>query len=117
MTKKSKAILSLSPDCKVLLEQLGERICLARKRRGMTIAELAARMMVSPKTIQRMEKGDTGISLGVLITALACLGLENDLERIAAPETDAIALAHDKRRLLQKKNSVPTIEEKFFQGQ
>jgi transcriptional regulator with XRE-family HTH domain len=114
MTKNSMAKNSLSTDYLRILKELGERIHFARKRRGMTLSALAAGMMSSSKTVQRLEKGDAGISLGVLMAALMCLGLEKDLEKVAAMETDAVALAHDRRRLMDKKRRQVTAEEEFF---
>jgi len=115
MTKNSMAKLSLPPNYLRVLRELGERIHFARKRRGMTLSDLAARMMSSSRTVQRLEKGDPGISLGVLMAALMSLGLERDIEKLAAVETDAIALAHDRRRLLgRKRRRALTPEEAFF---
>lgn len=117
MAKNSYAKTSLSPAHIRILRNLGERIHFARKRRGMTLTELANRMMTTVKTAQRLEKGDVGISLGVLLTALVCMGIEKDMEKVAAMETDAIALAHDRRRLLTKKSRQPAnSEERFFEG-
>ena len=115
MTKNSLAKASLPPDCLRMLRSLGERIRFARKRRSMSLSDLAAKMMSSPKTVQRLEKGEVGISLGVLMAALMCLGLEKDMEKIAAAETDAVALAYDRRRLMNKKrHREASPEEKFF---
>lgn len=105
---------SLSPAYLKILRELGERIRFARKRRSMTLSALAAGMMASSKTVQRLENGDTGISLGVLMAALMCLGLEKDLVKVAAMETDAVALAHDRRRLMDKRVRKVTPEEGFF---
>ncbi|SDF97289.1 hypothetical protein SAMN05192586_12120 [Desulfovibrio legallii] len=41
--------------------------------------------------------------MGTLITALLTLGLENDINTVAAMETDMIGLAHERRRLEGKK--------------
>ena len=114
MTKKSFTKHSLSPDCLRILSALGERIRFARKRRGMTLSDLAAGMLSSSSTVQRLEKGDAGISLGVCMAALMCLGLEKDMEKVAAMETDAGALAHDRRRLMGKRRRAVTPEEAFF---
>jgi transcriptional regulator with XRE-family HTH domain len=84
MTKNSLAKIALSPACLGVLRELGERIRFARKRRGMTISDLAVGMMSSAKTVQRLEKGDSGISLGVLMATLMCLGLEKDMDKVAA---------------------------------
>jgi len=114
MAKNSLSKTALSSDCLRILSELGERIRFARKRRGMTLADLSAKMMSSSATVQRMEKGDAGISLGVLMSCLMCLGLEKDMEKVAAVETDTVALAHDRRRLLKKKSRTATPEEIFF---
>ncbi|MCL2458656.1 MAG: helix-turn-helix domain-containing protein [Desulfobulbus sp.] len=117
MSKKSMAKDSLSPDSARMLRELGERIRFARKRRGMTISDLAARMMSSPATVQRLEKADPGISLGVLMSALLCLGLEKDIASVAAMETDFRGLAYDRRRLLKRKQGHDmTPEESFFKS-
>jgi len=115
MPKNSLSKTSLSPDYLRILGELGERIRFARKRRDMTLSDLAARMMSSSSTVQRLERGDVGISLGVLMSCLMCLGLEKDMEKVAAMETDVIALAHDRRRLMRKKRRRGiSREEEFF---
>jgi len=48
------------------LKHVGEHIRLARKRRGMTMEQLAQAMLVTRKTLSRLEAGEPGISLGVL---------------------------------------------------
>jgi len=115
MAKKSLAKVSLPQECLRMLVEMGERIRIARKRRSMTLFDLAAKMLSSPKTVQRLEKGDPGVSLGILMASLMCLGLEKDVERVAAMETDVVAFAHDRRRLLGKKSRLDaTSEEHFF---
>ena len=49
--------------------QLGRQIQLARKRRGLTMQEMADRMFVTRKTLTRLESGDPGVSVGVLASA------------------------------------------------
>lgn len=100
MTKNSRSRTALPAICQKEILDFGERIALARKRRDMTLTDMATRMMVSVKTVQRLEQGAPGISLGVLITALMCLGLEKDIQALAAMETDSIGLAHERQRLM-----------------
>lgn len=52
----------------------------------MTQAELAARIGVSRQTLVNLEQGDLSTSAAVLAQALAVLGLEEDLDRIAADD-------------------------------
>lgn len=50
----------------------------------MTEAEMAARALVARMTIRRLEAGDLSVSLAVLAQVLEILGLDGDLDRIAA---------------------------------
>ncbi|BBO66517.1 transcriptional regulator [Desulfosarcina alkanivorans] len=79
------------------LVEVGQQIKLARKRRGMTMKEMAGRMFVTRKTMGRLESGDPGVSLGVLAAALLALGLENDLDHLASPESDAVGNLIDRQ--------------------
>ena len=84
------------------LTALGERIRLARKRRGMTLAELSTRMFVDEKTLRRLEKGDPGVGMGVLGAALFVLGLD-DLNLVAEPSADNVGMLLERERLEKKR--------------
>lgn len=83
--------------------QVGQQIKLARKRRGLTMQEMADRMFVTRKTLNRLESGDPGVSIGILSSALLSLGLENDLSHLADPEKDQTGNMIDKQNHDQKK--------------
>jgi transcriptional regulator with XRE-family HTH domain len=68
------------------LDELGARIRAARLRRRMTQATLAARADVSLPTIRKLEKGDPTTSLATMVRALHVLGLEQDLDLLAADD-------------------------------
>jgi transcriptional regulator with XRE-family HTH domain len=70
---------------KEALAQLGEQIRMARKRRQWTIAELAKKIDVSAPTIMALEKGESTVSVGVLVSVLWTLGLETELRNLANP--------------------------------
>ena len=72
------------PRAQARLTALGERLRAARLRRRMPQTELAARVGVSRETISRLEQGDAKVSLAVLTRALGVLGLEEDLDLLAA---------------------------------
>ena len=55
-------------------------------------------MFVDEKTLRRLEKGDPGVSLGVLATALFCLNMEGDLDKLASQETDKVGNMLDRQR-------------------
>lgn len=88
MTRMTLGIDGLPLPVLTSLKQVGEHIRLARKRRGMTMEQLAQAMLVTRKTLSRLEAGEPGISLGVLASALHVLNLEDSLTALAAPETD-----------------------------
>jgi transcriptional regulator with XRE-family HTH domain len=76
----------LFPETQRHAEELGERLRLARRRRRMSLAVLAKRVGVARDTLARLERGDLVTSLGVLARVLSVLGLEDDLDRIAADD-------------------------------
>ena len=102
MTKKTHALTGLPPAAADTVTQLGTHIRIARKRREMTLETLAAQMFVTRKTLSRLEKGDPGVSLGVLASALWVLGFEKDLLEIAHPEKDRVGIYRDRQRLSER---------------
>lgn len=82
----SKQTLPSFPRYRRLGGSLGERLRLARLRRRMSATEMAERMGVSRMTLYSLEKGDLSVGLGVLVRALGVLGLEQDLEQLAADD-------------------------------
>ena len=81
------------------LRKLGRDIALARRKRAISTADMAARLFVSRDTLWRLEKGDPTVALGTLATAAFVLGLNDRLANLAAPATDALALSLDERRV------------------
>jgi transcriptional regulator with XRE-family HTH domain len=65
---------------------LGERLRLARKRRKFSVLTVAARARISRTTLYHVERGAPAVTLGTYLRVLAVLGLENDLERLAADD-------------------------------
>ena len=98
MPKSTLSHQALPTDQADRLIQLGQRIRLARKRRRITLKALASRMFVDEKTLRRLENGESGVSLGVLVTALFCFDLENDLDRVADLKTDDLGNVLDRQR-------------------
>jgi transcriptional regulator with XRE-family HTH domain len=52
----------------------------------MSLHELAARVGTTRLTIAKLEKGDPSVGLGVLLRALAVLGLDGDLDKLATDD-------------------------------
>ena len=88
--KNPVAASALPPALKLTLEQLGARIRLARKRRGLGLKELAAQMLVAINTLRRVEAGDPAASIGAYAAALWALGLHQGLDEVA--KLDAVGL-------------------------
>jgi transcriptional regulator with XRE-family HTH domain len=70
------------------VQTLGESIIIARHRRNLRQADLAAKAGVTPKTLRRVEAGELGTGIGVYAAVLWALGLHGDLAAVASPETD-----------------------------
>jgi transcriptional regulator with XRE-family HTH domain len=70
------------------IKELGYRIRLARTRRGMSIAELAAKVDINRNTLNALELGKPGVALGAYVTVLWALGLDKTLEAVAHPDSD-----------------------------
>lgn len=81
------------------LRKLGRDLALARRKRAISTADMAARLFVSRDTLWRLERGDPAVALGTLATAAYVLQLHDRLANLAAPATDDVALALDERRL------------------
>lgn len=87
-----------SPPSLEALALLGKLIQLARKQRRMTAAELAERTGISRSTLQRIEKGDPKVEIGIMFEAATLVGvplfdagpgrLSDKIERV----TDKLAL-------------------------
>jgi transcriptional regulator with XRE-family HTH domain len=95
-TQSSKALPAMAMD---QLQKLGRDIAIARKRRRMSLSEMAERMMVNIKTVQRLEKGDPSVGIGIVATALWVLGMHRRIGDLVAPERDQIGLQEDIKNL------------------
>ncbi len=77
---------TLVPRLTRLLEQLGHRIRLARLRRRFSAELVAARAGISRKTLQRVERGDPAVAMGIYARVLQALRLDQDLAQIAVDD-------------------------------
>jgi len=58
------------------LALMGKMIQLGRKERRLTAQELAERIGVSRSTLQRIEKGDPKVEIGLMFEAAAIVGIK-----------------------------------------
>jgi len=74
------------PSSERQLRALGERLRAARRRRRLTQAVVAARVGVSKQTLAKLEAGNPSTSLATMLRVLQVLGLEKDIDRLAADD-------------------------------
>ena len=84
------------------LRRLGRDLAVARRKRGLSTADMASRLFVSRDTLWRLERGDPTVSIGTLATAAFVLQLHERLACLAAPEVDKLGLSLDEQRLPQR---------------
>ena len=82
-----------SPNVDRAIKVLGQNIDLARRRRGMSQADLASRMGVSVSTVRRLEAGHSGTALIYLASALEVFGELEKLSLLLDTPTDSVGLA------------------------
>ena len=69
-----------------LLSQFGARLRLARLRRKLSSVVVAQRAGISRTSLYKVETGDAGATLGTYLRVLAVLGLESDINALAADD-------------------------------
>lgn len=83
MNKKKQVVF---PRYNQLLEQMGENIKLARKRRKLTTLQVAERANIARSTLYLIEKGDASVTLGAYFNVLRVLGLQEDILKLGADD-------------------------------
>ena len=78
----------IPPQAIERVSQLGQRIRIARIRRGWSVAKLAGKAGINRNTLTALELGKPGTSIGVCFTVLWTLGLDKSLVTLADPDSD-----------------------------
>jgi transcriptional regulator with XRE-family HTH domain len=68
------------------LELMGEQIMLARKRRHLSMQDVADRATVTRLTVSKVEHGDPTVAMGIYARVLYALNLERDITLIAGDD-------------------------------
>ena len=96
MAGKPRTYSRLTREALVLL---GKQIRLARKGRRMSEHDLAARTGIARSTLQRIEKGDPSVEIGLVLEAATLTGVD-----LFVPEATTLApqisRVHDKLALM-----------------
>jgi transcriptional regulator with XRE-family HTH domain len=82
------------------LQLMGEQIMLARKRRHLSMQDIADRATVTRLSVSKVEHGDPTVSMGIYARVLFALNLEKDLSLLAAD--DALGRQLQDAELLRK---------------
>ena len=74
------------PKHQEILAAMGEQFTLARKRRSLTLLQVAERAGIHRETLRKVEKGDASVALGSYFNVLRVLNQEKDFLKLAADD-------------------------------
>ena len=83
MNRKKQVVF---PKYQKILEQVGENIKLARKRRKLTTLQVSERAGIDRTTLYHIEKGKSSVSMAAYFNTLRVLGLQDDFLKLAADD-------------------------------
>jgi transcriptional regulator with XRE-family HTH domain len=89
----------LTLGSKKALEKLGADLRAARLRRRLSAAVVAERARTSRPTLQRIEKGDPNVSIGLYCSVLNVYGLLDPLKDLADLSVDSVGSELENARL------------------
>ncbi|MNG23588.1 Helix-turn-helix domain protein [compost metagenome] len=84
MLNRKKQVIC--PKHTKILEQMGENIKLARKRRKLKAVQVAELADIARSTLYLIEKGNPGVAMGAYFNVLRVLGLQEDVLKLAADD-------------------------------
>ena len=96
---KTRLDLMMPIPVRRALRKLGQDIRDARLRRRIPTAVMAERASISRTTLNKIEKGDPGVSLGNYANVLFVLGMAERLGELADVKTDTVGLELEEERL------------------
>jgi transcriptional regulator with XRE-family HTH domain len=76
----------LFPKHQKILDQVGENIKLARKRRKLTTIQVSERAGINRTTLNQIEKGSGSVSMAAYFNTLRVLGLQEDFLKLASDD-------------------------------
>ncbi|PQJ08781.1 transcriptional regulator [Flavipsychrobacter stenotrophus] len=76
----------LFPKYQKLFEQVGENLKLARKRRRLTMVQVAERAGIDRTTLYQIEKGNGSVSMAAYFNVLRVLGMQDDILKLASDD-------------------------------
>ena len=88
------------------IARIGDDVRTARIRRRLSQKDLSMNMGVSIGTVQRIEAGDPGVSLGNIAMAFLALNCLTKLENVLTPSDDEIGTTMDRVNMPKRVRSV-----------
>jgi transcriptional regulator with XRE-family HTH domain len=95
----------LFPKSERLLQDMGENLKLARKRRKLSTEQVAQRANIARSTLWLVERGSPSVAIGIYVQVLFVLGLERDIAKLGAD--DELGHKLQDAKLLQNTSSKP----------
>ena len=92
-------VMRLPIPVKRVLRKLGTDMRDARRRRRIPTALMAERAGISRMTLNKLERGDAGVSMGSYATVLFVLGMTERLDNLADARHDSVGLALEEEHL------------------
>mgnify|MGYP002619466742 FL=1 len=81
------------------LQKLGSDLKEARIKRRLTMALVEERAGITHVTLTKVEKGDSGVSIGIYTKVMFVLGLIDNVYNLAEPDNDVVGKMYDKENL------------------
>lgn len=95
----SSAQKALPTSVKRALRTLGNALRTARIRRRISTALMAERAFISRMTLNKIEKGDPGVAMGIYATVIFCLGMINKVADLIDISQDELGQALEEEQL------------------
>lgn len=96
------SIQALPIPVRQALSKLGSDIRNARRRRRIQVVLMAERASISRTTLNKIEKGDPGVSIGSYATVLFVLGMSERLGEVADLKYDTLGRELEEDHLPQR---------------
>lgn len=97
-----RASTTLPVPVRRALRKLGGDIRDARRRRRIPVAIMAERASISRTTLNKVEKGEPGVSIGTYATVLFALGIADRLAGLADASADVVGRELEEEHLPQR---------------
>lgn len=87
------------------LVELGRRLAISRKARGLTQIDLAHQAQVGVSTVISIEGGFDGVAVGNLLKVLMAMNLLDQVDGLCAPEADPEVVRYAASKLSHRRQS------------